>query len=179
MVIDRGPSPYSLSLDLYIDGNKFTNIIGDGIIISTPTGSTAYNLSAGGSIVQSNTSCICVTPLAPHSLSFRPLILPASAEITLKKPFDGRSGAWVSLDGATRFKMEEGESIVVKGSVHPLQMVTLKSDNLTDLWAQRLTKLFGWNTRDQNKPLEKKKLSGSREDEDMYSSNTARNDQKK
>ncbi len=106
-----------------------------------------------------------MTPLAPHSLSFRPLILPASAEITLKKPFDGRSGAWVSLDGATRFKMEEGESIVVKGSVHPLQMVTLKSDNLTDLWAQRLTKLFGWNTRDQNKPLEKKKLSSeSRED---------------
>ncbi len=71
----------------------------------------------------------------------------------------------MSLDGATRFKMEEGESIVVKGSVHPLQMVTLKSDNLTDLWAQRLTKLFGWNTRDQNKPLEKKKLSSeSRED---------------
>ena len=135
VVIDRGPSPYSLSLDLYVDGNKFTSIIGDGIIISTPTGSTAYNLSAGGSIVESNTDCICLTPLAPHSLSFRPLILPASAEITLKKPEDARSGAWVSLDGATRFQMKDGESIVVNGSVHPLQMVTLKSDNLTDLWA--------------------------------------------
>lgn len=135
VVIDRGPSPYSLSLDLYINGNKFTNIIGDGVIIATPTGSTAYNLSAGGSIVQSNTACICITPLAPHSLSFRPLILPACAEITLKKPEDGRSGAWVSLDGATRFKMKEGESIIVNGSVYPLKMVTLKSDNLTDLWA--------------------------------------------
>jgi len=51
VVIDRGPSPYSLSLDLYIDGNKFTSIIGDGVIIATPTGSTAYSLSAGGSIV--------------------------------------------------------------------------------------------------------------------------------
>ena len=120
VVIDRGPSPYSLSLDLYIDGNKFTSIIGDGIIISTPTGSTAYNLSAGGSIVQCNTACICLTPLAPHSLSFRPLILPANAEITLKKPEDGRSGAWVSLDGATRFKMNDGESLIVNGSVHPL-----------------------------------------------------------
>jgi NAD+ kinase len=79
VVIDRGPSPYSLSLDLYVDGNKFTSILGDGIIISTPTGSTAYNLSAGGSIVQANLDVICVTPLAPHSLSFRPLILPASS----------------------------------------------------------------------------------------------------
>lgn len=69
---------------------------------------------------------------------------------------DGRSAAWVSLDGATRFMLHEGESIMVQGSAHPLQMVTLKSDNLTDLWAQRLTKLFGWNIRETNKPLEKR-----------------------
>jgi len=55
-----------------------TTLVGDGIIIATPTGSTAYNLSAGGSIVQANCQCICVTPLAPHSLSFRPLIIPVS-----------------------------------------------------------------------------------------------------
>lgn len=54
VVVDRGPSPYSTTLDLYIDDNKFTSILGDGIIIATPTGSTAYNLSAGGSIVQAN-----------------------------------------------------------------------------------------------------------------------------
>lgn len=174
VVIDRGPSPYSTTLDLFIDDNKFTSIVGDGIIISTPTGSTAYNLSAGGSIVQANTQCICVTPLAPHSLSFRPLILPGSSVIKLRKPNDGRSAAWVSLDGATRFMLQDGETLVVQGSVHPFQMVTLKSDNLTDLWAQRLTKLFGWNIRETNKPLEKKKHSDSmdssqREDENMYS----------
>jgi len=157
VMIDRGPSPVQVQLDLYIDGNKFTSINGDGIIISTPTGSTAYNLSAGGSIVQANTPCICLTPLAPHSLSFRPLILPASAVIQLKKPVDGRSQAWVSLDGATRFRLQEGESIEVQGSVHPLQMVTLKNDNLTDLWAQRLRKHFSWNIRESNKPLQKRK----------------------
>lgn len=91
VVIDRGPSPTQIQIDLYIDDNKFTSINGDGIIISTPTGSTAYNLSAGGSIVQANTPCIMLTPLAPHSLSFRPLILPASSIIKLKKPVDGRS----------------------------------------------------------------------------------------
>ncbi len=161
VVIDRGPSPYSTTIDLYIDNNRFTTMIGDGIIIATPTGSTAYNLSAGGSIVQANTSCILVTPLAPHSLSFRPLILPASSLIELKKRGDGRSAAWVSLDGATRFMLSDGETLRVSASVHPLKMVTLESDNLTDLWAQRLTKLFGWNVRETNKPLEKKSRQGS------------------
>ena len=111
VVIDRGPSPYSVQLDLYINDVKLTSMVGDGIIISTPTGSTAYNMSAGVSLVQPNTDCICLTPLAPHSLSFRPLILPPNAKITLKKSLDNRAAAWVSLDGATRFKLEEGESI--------------------------------------------------------------------
>ena len=82
-----------------------TTLIGDGIIISTPTGSTAYNMSAGGSIVQSNCACFCVTPLAPHSLSFRPLIVPVATKISLKKPADNRNTAWVSMDGATRFEL--------------------------------------------------------------------------
>lgn len=78
---------------------------------------------------------MCVSPLAPHSLSFRPLILPASSKIQLRKPQDGRSAAWVSLDGCTRFKLNDGESIVVQGSEETLDMVMLKSECLTDLWA--------------------------------------------
>lgn len=105
------------------------------MIIATPTGSTAYNLAAGGSILETNTHCICLTPLAPHSLSFRPIILQARAEIRIEKVIDGRNSAWVSLDGANRFRLEDGESIVVTGAENPIMMVTLKSDNLTDLWA--------------------------------------------
>ena len=161
VVVDRGPSPYSTTLELYINENKFTSIVGDGIIISTPTGSTAYSLSAGGSIVQANTEIMLITPLAPHSLSFRPLILPASSVVRLKKPEDNRGNAWVSLDGATRFILKDGESLVVTASRNPMMMVNLKSDNLTDLWAQRLTKLFGWNVRETNKPLEKHKFGKS------------------
>ena len=111
--------------------------------------------------MQANTPCILMTPIAPHSLSFRPLILPESSVIKLKKKEDHRGAAWVSLDGATRFRLDEGESIAVSASKNALQMVTLKSDNLTDLWAQRLTKLFGWNVREQNKPLIKRKQSES------------------
>ena len=77
--------------------------------MSTPTGSTAYNLAAGGPIVQSNVPAIILTPLAPHSLSFRPLIIPENSFIEIKKPDDGRPSAWVSIDGATRFELKNSE----------------------------------------------------------------------
>ena len=113
VVIDRGPSPYTVQLNVYIDGVKITCAVGDGLIVATPTGSTAYNLAAGGSIMETSTQCICLTPLAPHSLSFRPLVLPASAEVRIEKVADARNAAWVSLDGANRFKLVDGESIVI------------------------------------------------------------------
>ena len=116
VVIDRGPSPFTVQLNIYIDGNRITCAVGDGLILSTPTGSTAYNLSAGGSILQTSARCISLTPLAPHSLSFRPIILHQSADIRIEKVRDGRSSAWVSLDGANRFQLNDGESILVSGS---------------------------------------------------------------
>ena len=113
VVIDRGPSPYSVQLEIYIDDNYFTTCVGDGIILSTPTGSTAYNLSAGGPIVQSNVPSISLTPLAPHSLSFRPLILPENCSIVIKKANDNRTPAWISVDGATRMELTDGESLQI------------------------------------------------------------------
>ena len=120
---------------MFFDGNYMTQMVGDGIIVSTPTGSTAYNMSAGGSIVQANTQCICITPLAPHSLSFRPLIIPVSTHIVLRKADDNRNSAWVSLDGGTRFELLPGEELSIKGSEASLGMVVNPSDNLVDLWS--------------------------------------------
>ena len=106
--------------------------------------------------METTTQCIQLTPLAPHSLSFRPLVVPDNAVFKVEKFMDNRSPAWVSLDGANRFVLQDGESIIIEGSQHPLLFVTLKTDNLTDLWSQRLVKYFGWNTREQNKVLVKK-----------------------
>jgi NAD+ kinase len=155
VVIDRGPSPFSVQLEIYIDDIFFTTCVGDGLIISTPTGSTAYNLSAGGSIVQSNVPSISLTPLAPHSLSFRPLILPENCTITISKAKDNRTPAWVSIDGATRMELSDGESLSIQASPHRLAFVTDPSDNLNELWAKRLTKLLNWNVRPYMKPLKK------------------------
>jgi NAD+ kinase len=71
---------------LYINDIYLTMVQGDGLIISSPTGSTAYNLSVGGSIVHHDCHVICITPIAPHSLSFRPIIVPANTRITIKVP---------------------------------------------------------------------------------------------
>ena len=161
IVVDRGPSPYAVELNVYIDGNLITKTLGDGVIIATPTGSTAYNLASGGSILQTHAQNILLTPLAAHSLSFRPLILTPDACIKVEKVKNNRNSAWVSLDGANRIKLEDGESIEITGSANALKMVTLHSDNLTDLWAQRLTKYFGWNTAvTSSKPLQKNSTYG-------------------
>ena len=164
IVIDRGPLPASVELNMYIDGNLVTTAMGDGIIIATPTGSTAYSLAAGGSILQAHAKNILVTPLAPHSISFRPLILTPDTIIKIEKVRNNRGAAWISLDGANRIKLEDGESIEIAGSLTSLKMVTLTSDNLTDLWAQRLVKHFGWNVRENQKVLQKQQKLPSSQD---------------
>ena len=135
VVIDRGPSPYCIQIEILIDNNYFTTMVGDGLIVSTPTGSTAYNLAAGGPIVQANVPAICIAPIAPHSLSFRPVILPENARISLKNPEEGRSSVWVSLDGATRFELKQGEAIQVRASKHAIAFVTNPFENLTEIWS--------------------------------------------
>ena len=78
VVVDRGESPFLTHLDLFADNRFLTKVQADGIIIATPTGSTAYSMAAGGSMVHPTVPCILVTPICAHSLSFRPIILPAS-----------------------------------------------------------------------------------------------------
>jgi NAD kinase len=137
-----------VSIDVIVNGTFLTTLIGDGLIVSTPTGSTAYNMSAGGSIVQSNVPCILLTPLAPHSLSFRPMIFSEQSVIELKKTDDNRqTGAWVSLDGATRFELKPKETFTVKRSKESLGMIINQEDDLTNLFAQRVNNMLHWNNR--------------------------------
>lgn len=81
VVVDRGPSPYLSNIDLFIDGKHVTSVQGDGLIVSTPTGSTAYAVAAGASMIHPSVPAIMVTPICPHSLSFRPIVVPAGVEL--------------------------------------------------------------------------------------------------
>jgi NAD kinase len=120
LVVDRGPSAFMSQLELFVDDNHLTTVQADGLVISTPTGSTAYSLSAGGSIVHPEVPSILVTPICPHTLSFRPMLLPDGVELKIQVPRDSRSTAWASFDGRHRIELKQGDFICVEMSRWPL-----------------------------------------------------------
>nr|DAD39720.1 TPA_asm: hypothetical protein HUJ06_014043 [Nelumbo nucifera] len=152
VVVDRGSSPYLSKIECYEHDRFITKVQGDGVIVATPTGSTAYSTSAGGSMVHPNVPCMLFTPICPHSLSFRPVILPDSARIELKIPEDARSNnAWISFDGKRRQRLLRGDSVQIYMSKNPLPTVN-KSDQTGD-WFCSLIRCLNWNERKDQKAL--------------------------
>ena len=101
IIIHRGATPHLAHIAIYIGGRFLTEAVADGMIISTPTGSTAYSLSSGGSIIHPLVDSLCLTPICPRSLSFRPLVLPANTPVTLRLSEENNRGreVEVSIDG--------------------------------------------------------------------------------
>ena len=94
VVVSRGPSPFLSNLDLYVNDYLITTVQGDGLIISTPTGSTAYAMAAGASMSHPSVPAIIIAPICPHSLSFRPIVVPAGVELKIALSADARHNAW-------------------------------------------------------------------------------------
>ncbi|KAL8257166.1 hypothetical protein R6Q59_029207 [Mikania micrantha] len=151
IVVDRGSNPYLSKIECYEHDLLITKVQGDGVIVATPTGSTAYSTAAGGSVVHPNVPCMLFTPICPHSLSFRPVILPDSACLELKIPEDARSNAWVSFDGKRRQQLSRGDSVRICMSQHPLPTVN-KFDQTGD-WFSSLIRCLNWNERLDQKAL--------------------------
>ncbi len=113
VVITAGPPFSMLEIQISVDGQKLTGCISDGIIISTPTGSTAYNLSAGGPILSADLEAIVITAICPHTLSFRPIVINAAGEIRLQLP-RLNEGTTLTLDGQVNTKLTTDDVICVK-----------------------------------------------------------------
>ena len=143
LVIDRGPSSYISSLDLYANDSLLTRISADGIILSTPTGSTAYSLSAGGSLVHPDIPAILLTPICPHTLSFRPMLLNDDMALKVAIPSSGRGGAFVSFDGKGRVELGRGDEVVVRASQYPFPTVMGRPLE----WFDSISRTLRWNTR--------------------------------
>jgi hypothetical protein len=120
-----------VSGNCYVDGMLFTRVQADGIIVGTPTGSTAYSLSAGGSMVHPEVPCMLFTPVCPHSLSFRPLLFPDTSTLQIKVSTESRGANCASFDGRHRAALNPGDSLLISMSRWPLPSIC-RLDGTTD-----------------------------------------------
>ena len=131
--IDSGKFTKFISFDIYINDVYLTRLEAFGIICSTPTGSTAYNMSSGGCIVWTSVSSISLTPMNPRSLSVRPLVLPINWEIKIKIPKN--SGKWkASIDGDFSFNLQPNQCLKISGGDSSVPLVTYGSDDPLKEW---------------------------------------------
>ena len=121
MLVRVGP-PRIAHINLFVNDRFVTTYAGDGVVVATPTGSTAYSLSAGGPIVVPQVKALLVTPLNPHTLTNRPLVLPKDAVVRLE-PADGRTEVALSVDGQVDVVMKQGESVNIRVSQHAFLLV--------------------------------------------------------
>ena len=122
VVLEKLQSGHTVQLSVSVNGKFFTNYVADGIILATPTGSTAYSMSARGPIVAPSHEAIILTPVSPHMIFDRPLILPPDAKISIEV-LEGRP-AETATDGKKQPSLAPGDSLLCQKSPHPARLVT-------------------------------------------------------
>ncbi len=133
VVLTRLATSSMLKVDAYVKKKLFNSYYGDGVIISTPTGSTAYNLSAGGAIVYPLSNAFILTSICPHSLTQRPLVMPSSFDVEFKS-----KDSIVVIDGQNSYEMSEYDSIVVSKAKHSAKLFAHKSRDYFDILREKL-----------------------------------------
>jgi NAD+ kinase len=137
VVISKGTLARMIELQISIQGQFVTNLRGDGLIIGTPTGSTAYSLSAGGPIMHPAVDSLILTPICPHTLTHRPLIVPSNVEIdiTLTSRDDG---AMATLDGQVGIAMTQSDTVVVQASEHRTRLIRFPESHYYEILREKL-----------------------------------------
>lgn len=141
IVISRNGRLRVVDFNVYVDGVFLTSYSADGIIISTPTGSTGYNLSVGGPIVSPNASLMLLTAIAPHTLNSRPIVLPDAVEITIEigsSHGTSADGAEATFDGDTSVKLNSGDRIVITRSDRKVQMIKTKNTSFLEILREKM-----------------------------------------
>ncbi|KAI0685936.1 ATP-NAD kinase-like domain-containing protein [Cytidiella melzeri] len=165
VTLHRGANPHLITIDIYVDDQHLTEAVANGIIVSTPTGSTAYSLSAGGPIVHPSLSALVLTPICPRSLSFRPLVFPSSSTVVLKVSDRSRAEAGLSMDGQVSYMLGPGEAVTVQASLYPVPCINRSSIAEPDVtregvppgkeddWVRDINNLLQYNATFRSKAL--------------------------
>jgi NAD+ kinase len=122
-VVKVGRTARVVELSAWINGQRLGGFIGDGLIVASPTGSTAYSLAAGGPVVHPSMEALILTPICPHSLTQRPVVFPADREVRIRYESPGRQAeVLVSLDGQRSFPLKTGEEIKIRQAENRLKI---------------------------------------------------------
>ena len=135
-----------------------------GVIVASPTGSTAYSLSAGGSILPPTAPVFLITPICPHSLSFRPLILPDCSQLKLRIHHDSRAACLVSFDGRNQISLDKGDFVTISMSPWPLPTISMVPPSVE--WFRSINSRLNWNVREIQKSHDQNTLRRSINEDD-------------
>jgi NAD+ kinase len=137
VVVTKGSFARIIDLDAYVDGHFVCAYKADGLIVSTPTGSTAYSLSAGGPIIFPQVAALCITPICPHMLTNRPVIVPDTSVVNLLIRAEDDT-AYLTIDGQVGEPLKAGDRVVASRSTHILQLIRPPRSLFFDVLRQKL-----------------------------------------
>jgi len=148
----RGLAGSLTRLDFFVDDQLATIIQADGVIIAAPTGSTAYSLSAGGPVLPPSAPVFLITPVCPHTLSFRPLILPDCSTLKLRVHKNSRASCLVSFDGRSQITLDRSDFVRITMSPWPMPTVSVADPTVE--WFRAVHSRLHWNVRELQKSFE-------------------------
>ncbi len=137
-VVSRGALSRLLDLHVTADGKDILACRGDGVILATPTGSTAYSLSAGGPVVDPAVDCLLLTPVCPHTVASRPLILPATAVVTVQAAAPDGDDAFLTVDGEENVAFSAVDRLTIRRATQVARLIRLKSATFYDVLEQKM-----------------------------------------
>ena len=138
IVLTRDGDPRVLKLKLYVDGQFLNEFSADGMIVATPTGSTAYNLSAGGPIAQPDGQLMILTPICPHTLTSRTIVFGADSRIRIEIPATNRGSQVAAFDGDTLVRLENGDYIEITKAETVTKVVKLDHRSFLDILKMKM-----------------------------------------
>jgi len=139
VVITKGAMSRIIDLAVAIGEMPVMHVRADGLIVASPTGSTAYNLAAGGPILQPDVDALILTSIAPHMLTNRPIVIPGNSEVRVRPMMDdGNDEVFVTFDGQSGHRMESGDLITIQRAERPLRLVRSASRSYYDVLRQKL-----------------------------------------
>jgi NAD+ kinase len=144
VVFTRTALSRMIELSVSVGDQFVTSVKADGLIVATPTGSTAYNLAAGGPIVHPAMDALVLTPIAPHTLTNRPIVIPAEREVRVRSTSSNAGDeVYVTVDGQTGFALHEGDEIAIAKAERPLRLIRATTRSYFEVLRQKLK----WNER--------------------------------